>query len=96
MIIIAAAIGSVPTMTNRLVELMSLQSIYQRISYHPKGDSTKHVVICGDLRTIALKEFLSELFHADNISGDHNFTLSAVILQSSERANCVTIDHHFH
>lgn len=63
---IAFAIIQVPRMTNDLIEKMNLQSIYARMVYTPKSRSSCHVVLCGDLRSTSINEFLEELFHADH------------------------------
>jgi hypothetical protein len=80
MAMIGFAIVYIPKMTNELLELMKLQSIYARLSYSPKGKSSQHIVICGDIKTLAIKEFFEELFHEDH----ENIDLNAVILQPGE------------
>ena len=55
MCFIAVAIVTIPKMTNELIEKMALQSIYARSSYNPKGQSSEHVVICGDLSSTNLE-----------------------------------------
>jgi voltage-gated potassium channel len=54
MCFIAVAIVTIPKMTNELIEKMALQSIYARSAYNPKGKSSEHVVICGDLSSTNL------------------------------------------
>lgn len=76
MFIICFAIIFVPQQTNELIEKMGILSVYARRIYTPRHN-TKHVVICGDLRTTFLREFFSELFHEDH----ENMNLNAVILQ---------------
>lgn len=79
MIIIGVAIVSIPSMTNQLVEKMSLQSIYMRATYNPKSKRCKHILICGDLSSTSLNEFFEELYHVDH----ENTDLNAVVLLPS-------------
>ena len=78
MLMIFTGVALIPQMTTRLVETMSRQSVYARASFHPKGKATTHahVVICGDMGQLALKEFFAELFHEDH----ENLNLHAVVL----------------
>jgi hypothetical protein len=76
MAMIGFAIISVPQMTNELLEKMKLQSVYARANYAPKSKSSKHVIICGDISSISLRDFFGELFHEDH----ENTDLNAVIL----------------
>jgi hypothetical protein len=76
MAFILFAIITIPKMTNELFEKMSLQSVYARASYSPKGPFSKHVVICGDVSSISLEGFFEELFHEDH----ENSELNAVLL----------------
>jgi hypothetical protein len=55
---------------------MNRSSVWARANYKPRGN-TKHVLICGDLKSTSLLEFFSELFHEDH----ENMNLNAVILQ---------------
>jgi len=48
MIIIGFAVIQVPKMTNDLLAKMALTSIYARVVYIPKKNST-HIIVCGDL-----------------------------------------------
>jgi hypothetical protein len=54
-------------------------SRWAREKYIPRP-KTKHVIICGDLKSTALREFFSELFHEDH----ENMNLHAVILQPGD------------
>ena len=72
MAMIGFAIIAIPKMTNDLLEVMELQSIYARLSYHAKGKKSQHVVICGDIKSISLQEFFGELFHEDHENEDLN------------------------
>ena len=76
MAMIAFAIITIPKMTNELIEMMSLQSVYARASYSPKSRFINHIVICGDLSSTSLHDFFEELFHEDHDNTD----LHAVIL----------------
>ena len=76
MTIIFFAIVYVPMKSNILVEMMSRQSVYARARYKLRG-AAKHVLICGDLRSTSLQDFLKELFHEDH----ENFNMHAIILQ---------------
>ena len=76
MMFIGFAIITIPKMTNELVEKMSLQSVYARAKYRPKGNTSKHVVICGDLSSTDIKDFFEELFHEDH----ENHNLNVVVM----------------
>lgn len=76
MIMIAVAIVYIPKLTNELLEIVSLQSIYTRLVYTPKTRFSEHIVIAGNLVTLHLEEFLTQLFHEDH----NNFDLTVVIL----------------
>ena len=78
MIMITFAIVMVPQMTNELMETVKRQSIYARNSFRPKGKASthSHVVICGEMNALAIKEFFEELFHEDH----ENLNLHAVVL----------------
>jgi hypothetical protein len=73
--IIAWAVFTVPRMTNELLELMAMQSVYSRMSYVPKGKRSQHIVICGDIRSLSIQEFFGELFHEDHENEDLNVVL---------------------
>lgn len=77
MVMICVSIILLPKMTNELIEQMSLQSIYARVHYLPKSKNSSHVLVCGEVRSTSLKEFLEELFHPDHERDE----LHAVILQ---------------
>ena len=79
MVVISFAIIYVPKESNELVEVMSRSSKWARKIYVPRP-KTKHVIICGDLKSTALREFFSELFHEDH----ENMNLNAVIMQPGE------------
>jgi hypothetical protein len=79
MSIVAFAVFMVPQMTSELLELMNMRTIYSRMSYVPKGKSSQHIVICGDMRSMSIDEFFGELFHEDH----ENIDLNAVLLQPS-------------
>lgn len=76
MMMIGFGIISVPKMTNELIEMMKLQSVYARASYVPKSASSTHVIICGDISSTSLRDFFGELFHEDHENND----LHAVML----------------
>jgi hypothetical protein len=89
MAMIGFAIIYIPKMTNELLELMKLQSIYARLSYSPKGKHSQHIVICGDIKSLSIKEFFDELFHEDH----ENIDLNAVILQpGTARSECSVLE----
>lgn len=73
------AIIVVPKMTNELVEKVNEHSIYARAYYTPKSKRSMHVLVCGDLRSCSMMEFLEELFHEDH----EMMNLHAVILHPS-------------
>lgn len=75
MIMIGVAVVSVPKVTNELIEKMNLQSVYMRASYVPRSRNSKHVVICGDLGSTALKTLFEELFHDDHDNHDLDVVL---------------------
>jgi hypothetical protein len=75
---IGFAIIQVPKMSNELIEAISKQSVYARAVYRPKNDNSRHVLICGELKSTALNEFFDELFHEDHSNED----IHAVILQN--------------
>lgn len=76
MIIIGFAVIQVPKMTNDLLAKMALTSVYARVVYIPKKNST-HVIVCGDLASTSMREFFVELFHEDHEAGN----TMALILQ---------------
>ena len=76
MAIMFFAIVFVPMQSNKLVEMMSRQSVYARARYKSRG-LAQHVIICGDLKSTSLKDLFKELFHEDH----ENLHLHAVILQ---------------
>ena len=84
MFFICFAIIFVPQQSNELIEKMNRVSFYARSHYKPRGNS-KHVLICGDLKSTSLIEFFSELFHEDHESTN----LNAVILQPEPPSNDV-------
>jgi len=75
MIMIAYAIATVPQLTSKLIELMSLESPYARAVFNPKKKKD-HLFVCGDFSTTSLQEFFDELFHEDH----ENQELQTVIL----------------
>jgi hypothetical protein len=77
---IGFAIVQVPKMSNELIENISKQSIYARALYRPKNANSRHVLICGELKSTALNEFFDELFHEDHANED----IHAVILQNGK------------
>eukprot|EP01038_Epipyxis_sp_PR26KG_P006416 gene6416-8833_t len=79
MIMICLAIIAVPSLSQQLVDMLNMQSVWTRAVYLPKSRSEKHVVICGDIKTVSLTEFFEELFHEDHEAA-HD--LHAVILIS--------------
>jgi hypothetical protein len=80
MAMIGFAIIAIPKMSNELLELLELQTIYARLTYTAKGEKSQHIVICGDISSVNLDEFFEELFHEDHENED----LNVVILQPGE------------
>lgn len=62
---IAFAFISGPQMSSELIEKINQQSIYARALYMRKYRS-KHVYICGEVNSMAVKDFVGELFHDDH------------------------------
>jgi voltage-gated potassium channel len=91
MLVIAFAIIQVPKMTNELLAKMALTSVYARLFYIPKKNS-RHVIICGDLRSTEMREFFVELFHEDH---DSSNTI-AVIVQESKIWSIFDCNWMFH
>ena len=60
-----------PQMSSRLVEKMGEQSVFARARYVKKYKAT-HVFVCGDISTMAVWPFVSELFHEDHEDEDIN------------------------
>ena len=100
MFMILFVVMGLPVMTNELFEKMRYSSFWARLSYNKISNST-HVVVCGDMRSVSLSEFFSELFHEDH----HNENLHAVILANEQVsfrfrfrfcfAACPSPPHHF-
>jgi len=67
---IGFAIVLIPKMTNELLDMMKLQSVYSRAVYVPRSDSSKHIVVTGDLSSTSLSDFFIELFHEDHENAD--------------------------
>jgi uncharacterized membrane protein YgcG len=80
MAMISFAIISVPQMTNGLIEKMSRQSYYARTKYLPRTGNSIHVLVCGNMISTSLTEFLDELFHDDHETLCYG-ALHCVILQ---------------
>ena len=55
-----------PQMSSDLIEKMEEKSVYERAHFIKKTRKTTHVVVCGDLCTMALLPFVEELFHDDH------------------------------
>jgi Calcium-activated BK potassium channel alpha subunit len=69
------AVTLIPSMTTQLVEKMNKDSIYARSSFKLKANS-KHIIVCGDLKSTVLSEFFQELFHEDH----ENLNLMVVVM----------------
>lgn len=80
MMFIIFSIVTIPKMTNELFEKMKLQSVYARAAYTPRGQLSKHVVICGSINAKNLRDFLTEFFHEDH----ENEEMNVVVLTSEE------------
>ena len=65
--------------TNELLRLLAMQSFYLRADYR-KNQEIPHIVIVGEVRLPALKNFWGELFHEDQGSQEKH----AVILQPKD------------
>jgi hypothetical protein len=84
MAIILFSILYVPSVTGKILEVMQMESKYARMTF-VAGSNSKHIIICGDLESISLRDFLDELFHEDhNNSEDMANILQIVILQPSK------------
>eukprot|EP01039_Chlorochromonas_danica_P003716 gene3716-4065_t len=76
MALIACALINLPRMTQQLLDQMKLQSVHVRAVFQPPSRSSPHVVVCGDVSSLALQAFFQELFHEDHGEPD----LQAVLL----------------
>jgi hypothetical protein len=90
MAIIGFAVVQVPMMTGDLIEKLMTQSVFARAYYTPKNDGSRHVLICGDLKSTALNEFFDELFHEDHADQD----IHAVILQNGKTKQILFVLHN--
>lgn len=61
-ILIAFAFFFVPAQSGKLIRHMSSKSLYARNSYKA-SEAISHIVIMGTISTIALENFIKELFH---------------------------------
>ena len=77
--IIIFIIIMIPKQTNELLRLLAMQSFYLRAVYK-KNQEIPHIVIVGEVRLPALKNFWGELFHEDHGSQEKH----AVILQPKD------------
>ena len=66
----------IPDQASIIWEKMSRLSKYARSRYIPSRN-TQHVVICGDISSVDIKEFVEELFHEDHT---RDLILNAIIL----------------
>ena len=82
MVMIFTGVAMIPQLTGRLIEATNRQSVFARAAFHPKGNAAthSHVVICGEMGALALREFFMELFHEDH----ENLNLHAVVLCQDE------------
>jgi hypothetical protein len=76
-LLIIIAIYLIPKQTNDLIKLINLSSVYSRASYKSNLE-VPHIVISGQVRENALKNFCYELFHPDHGTQDKN----AIIVQN--------------
>ena len=77
--IIIFIIIMIPKQTNELLRLLAMQSVYLRAVY--KNDpEIPHIVLTGEVKLPALKNFCEELFHEDHGSQDKH----AIILQTKD------------
>ena len=83
---IAFAFISGPQMSSELLSKINEQSVYARAIYVKKYRST-HIYVCGEVSSMAVMEFVQELFHEDH--EDEN--IQAVIM--SPNAPTPTILH---
>lgn len=84
MAIIGFSVLYVPTVTSKVLDIMQIESKYARMSYVSGGSSCNHIVICGDLDSISLREFFDELFHEDHNNSDKGGNmLHIVVMQPS-------------
>lgn len=77
--IIIFIIIMIPKQTNELLRLLAMQSVYVRALYK-KDPEIRHIVLTGEVKLPALKNFCDELFHEDHGSQEKH----AVILQSND------------
>ena len=84
MVMIAFSVVMVPQMTNRLISVVAESSVYVRRSYKEKK-FVQHVIVCGNLSSLALLEFFNELFHEDHSQGKQ---IQAVILTPCKLLYC--------
>lgn len=66
----------IPDQASTIWEKMSRISKYARCKYTPSINS-QHIVICGDISSVNMKEFMEELFHEDHTK---DLVLNALIL----------------
>lgn len=64
-VIIIIAIAIIPAKSSELISILSNKSVYSRISYK-RVDSTEFIVLCGNLGTSTVINFLYEFFHEDH------------------------------
>lgn len=79
--IIILIIIMIPKQTNELLRLLAMQSVYLRALYR-KDPEIPHIVLTGEVKLPALKNFCEELFHEDHGSQDKH----AIILQGNDPA----------
>lgn len=77
--IIILIIIMIPKQTNELLRLLAMQSVYLRAVYK-KDPEIPHIVLTGEIKLPALKNFCEELFHEDHGSQDKH----AIILQPTD------------
>jgi hypothetical protein len=66
----------IPDQAQKIWEKMNRLSKYHRSRYLPSRNS-QHIVICGEISSVNMREFIQELYHEDHTS---NLILTAVIL----------------
>lgn len=66
----------IPDQASVIWEKMSRISKYARSKYTPSRN-IQHVVICGDISSVNMKEFMEELFHEDHTK---DLVINAIIL----------------
>jgi hypothetical protein len=63
-LMLAVTFAIISKQTNKLLQLMGLQSIYARQRYFKTN--APHVIVCGNIASNSARDFLQEFFHPDH------------------------------